>query len=404
MKIFNFLIIFVTFQMFSFSQSETMPVILVSSDSKVTYQDKSKVKVIPGSIMNKSGNLLINPNEKVIVYHNYFFVEVSGDKSPVALDKLFMDDGSMVSKAELAFGEKMSDAVYNASVSGIKMKNQKALVAGWGDKTGSSKDGWGDKTGSSKDGWGDKTGSSKDGWGDKTGSSKDGWGDKTGSSKDGWGDKTGSSKDGWGDKTGSSKDGWGDKTGSSKDGWGDKTGSSKDGWGEKDIKTRSSCPGGKYIEGSNKVSWEPLKGTQLYTFVIEDMDHNLVFTTQIKGTEYALDTKVASLINGKTYAWYVHHPTKKEVSTPVFFTVVSKEMEEKALNLINKTDIYKKSNADMKLLMEANQMEEEGFLLAAQTKYKKAIAISPKNSLAKMMYSLFCKNMNEVESAVQALK
>jgi hypothetical protein len=58
----------------------------------------------------------------------------------------------------------------------------------------------------------------------------------------------------------------------------------------------------------------------------------------------------------------------------------------------------------MKLLMEANQMEEEGFLLAAQTKYKKAIAISPKNSLAKMMYSLFCKNMNEVESALQALK
>jgi hypothetical protein len=49
-------------------------------------------------------------------------------------------------------------------------------------------------------------------------------------------------------------------------------------------------------------------------------------------------------------------------------------------------------------------MEEEGFLLAAQTKYKEAIAISPKNSLAKMMYSLFCKNMNEIESAVEALK
>ena len=134
------------------------------------------------------------------------------------------------------------------------------------------------------------------------------------------------------------------------------------------------------------------------------MDHKLVFTTQIKGTEYMLDTKLTQLMNGETYAWYVHHPTKKEVSTPVFFTVVSKEMEDKALNLINTTDIYKKSNADMKLLMEANQMEEEGFLLAAQTKYKKAIAISPKSSLAKMMYSLFCKNMNEVESAVKALE
>jgi len=201
MKTFNFLIIFVIFQMVSYAQSETMPVILVSSDSKVTYQNKTKVKVIPGSIMNKSGSLLIDPNGKVIVYHNYFFVEVSGDKSPVVLDKLFMDDGSMVSKAELAFGEKMSDAVFNASISGVKMKNQKALVSGWGDKTGSGKDGWGDKTGSGKDGWGDKTGSGKDGWGDKTGSGKDGWGDKTGSGKDGWGDKTGSGKDGWGKKT-----------------------------------------------------------------------------------------------------------------------------------------------------------------------------------------------------------
>jgi hypothetical protein len=54
--------------------------------------------------------------------------------------------------------------------------------------------------------------------------------------------------------------------------------------------------------------------------------------------------------------------------------------------------------------MEAHQMEGEGFLLSAQTKYKKAIVMSPKNSLAKMMYSLFCKNMNEVESAVKALK
>jgi len=354
------------------SQSETMPVILVSSDSKVTYQDKSKVKVIPGSIMNKSGNLTINkPNGRVIVYHNYIFVEVTGDKSPVALDRLFIDDGSLVSKSELVFGEKMSDAIYNATTSGIKMSNQKALVSGWGDKTGNSKDGWGDKTGNSKDGWGDKTGNSKDGWGDKTGNSKDGWGDKTGNSKDGWGDKTGNSKDGW---------------------------------GKKDIMTRSLCPGGKYIEGLNKLSWEPLKSTKTYTFVIEDMEHNIVFTTQVKGTVYAFDTKVAKLMTDTTYAWYVHHPTKKEVSTPVFFTVIDKVMEEKALNLITTAAIYKKANTDIRLLMEAHQMEEGGFLLAAQTKYKKALDISPKNSLAKMMYSLFCKNMNEIESAVKALK
>ncbi len=343
-----------------FAQSETMPVILVSSDSDVIYQGKSKVKVIPGSIMNKSGSLVFNPKGRVIVYHNYYFVEVTGDKSPVVLDKLFVDDGSRVSKSELAFGEKMSDAVYNASISGVVMKNQNNLVSGWGDKTGSGKDGWGDKTGSGKDGWGDKTGSGKDGWGDKTGSGKDGWGDKTGSGKDGW--------------------------------------------GKKDIMTRSSCPGGNYVEGSNDLSWELLKSTKTYTFVIEDMEHNIVYTTQVKGQEYALDSKIANLKVGTKYAWYVHHPTKKEVSTPVFFSIVSKEMEDKTLKSIQSADIYKKSNADIRLLMEAHQMEEEGFLLSAQSKYKKAMVMSPKNSLAKMMYSLFCKNMNEVESAVKALK
>ncbi|MFZ1526670.1 MAG: hypothetical protein WAT22_17745 [Saprospiraceae bacterium] len=349
MKAFKLFFIILMFPIGLFAQSETMPVILVSADGKVTYQDNSKLNVIPGSIMKKSGSLIVSPKGKAIVYHNYMFVEVSGDQSPISLDKLFVDDQSLVSKSELSFGEKMSDAVYNASISGVKMKNQKDLVSGWGDKTGSGKDGWGDKTGSGKDGWGDKTGSGKDGWGDKTGSGKDGWGDK-------------------------------------------------------DIRTRSSCPGGKYVEDVNVLSWEPLKGTKIYTFVIEDMEHNLIYTTQVKGQEYALNSKVAKLKNGTKYAWYIHHPTKKEVSTPVFFSIVSKEMEDKTLKSVQSADIYKKSNADIRLLMEAHQMEGEGFLLSAQTKYKKAIVMSPKNSLPKMMYSLFCKNMNEVESAVKALK
>ena len=112
----------------SFSQSETMPVILVSADAKVEYKDKMKVNVIPGSVMDKSGTMTLVPAGRAIIYHNYMFVEVTGDKSPVALDKLFVSNEEMVSKSELNFGEKMSDAVYNAYISGIKMKNQKALV------------------------------------------------------------------------------------------------------------------------------------------------------------------------------------------------------------------------------------------------------------------------------------
>jgi hypothetical protein len=152
------------------------------------------------------------------------------------------------------------------------------------------------------------------------------------------------------------------------------------------------------------VSWEPLKSTKTYTFVIEDMANKLVFTTEVNGTDYNIDPKACNLIPGTVYAWYVHHPTKKEVSTPVFFWVEGKAAEEQAIEEIKSSDIYNKASNNIKLLMEAHQMEEKGFLLAAQEKYKKAMEMDPKNSLAKMMYSYYCKNLDEVESAAKALK
>ena len=385
MRIFNLLILLAFLRSISFAQDKNMPVILVSTDTKLTYQNTSEIAVIPGSIMNKNGTLKISPNGRAILYHNNIFVEVTADKSPVDLSKLFDDEDLSITRTEQDFGAKMSNAVYSASQSKIKMKNQDALVSGWGsggigDKTGAGKDGWG------SGGIGDKTGAGKDGWG------SGGIGDKTGAGKDGWG--TG----GIGDKTGAGKDGWG--TG----GIGDKTGAGKDGWGQKDIKTRSACPGGKYIEGLNKVSWEPIKGTKKYTFVIEDMDHNLVFTTEVNGTEYTFDSNVCKLTPGTKYAWYVHHPTKKKVSTPIFFVLEEKASEEKAIAKLKSGEIYQNANNTVKLLMEAHQMEENKFFLSAQTKYQKAIEIEPNNSLAKMMLSFFCFNMNEIESAKNALK
>jgi hypothetical protein len=393
MKILNVLLVIVLFSFALQSQSEYMPVILVETDVKANFVHSRKMKVVPGSILDKAGTLQLSSQGKAIIYHNYEFVEIDQQMNTMALDNYFGKSDELVSKSELNFGEKMSDAVYHALTSGVRMKNQKSLVSGWGDKSGSGKDGRVDMSGSLKDGWGDKSGSGKDGWGDKSGSGKDGWGDKSGSGKDGWGDKSGSGKDGWGDKSGSGKDGWGDKSGSG-----------KDGWGSNDIKIRSLCPGGKYLDDRNEVTWEALKGTRNYIFVIEDMNHNIVFSRPVKGTRYHIEKQSMGLKNDTRYAWYVHHPTKKEVSTPVFFTISQKDVGNKVLSGINQSDIYQKANPDTRLLMEAHQWEESGYLLEAQTKYKEAIRMSPKNSLAKMMYSLFCYNLNELQSAVEALK
>ena len=134
------------------------------------------------------------------------------------------------------------------------------------------------------------------------------------------------------------------------------------------------------------------------------MDRNIVFTKNVTGTTYSIDSREAKLTSGIDYAWYVHHPVKKEVSTPVFFTVVNKAEEETAINNITSSDLYKKANEHIRMLMEAHVMEDAGLLLAAQSRYLKVIELSPNNSLAKMMYAQFCNNMNEIESAVKALK
>jgi len=312
---------------FLYAQNPNMPVILVAADNSVTYRESSTINVTPGSIMDKTGTLLLKPQSRAILYHDFHFVEVQSDQSPVEIASLFDNSEELVSKIEIAFGERISEAVYTASISGVTMRNRKALLSGWGAKSGSGKDGWGAKSGSGKDGW-----------------------------------------------------------------------------GEQDIKTRSSCPGGNYLEGINNIHWDRLKGTRSYQFVIEDMDNNIVFSTLVNENRFALDTREANLELDKEYAWYIHHPTKREVSTPVFFKVVDRSVSNEAISPLGTIDIYKKFDPATQALMRAFQLEEKGLLLSAQETYLNAIINSPGNSLARMMYAYFCFELGEVESAVNALR
>ncbi|MGB4958433.1 MAG: hypothetical protein WBO36_03100 [Saprospiraceae bacterium] len=376
-----------------FAQSPSSPVILVSSDKKVVYKDDIILDIIPGSIVKKSGELILSPDSRIVLFYDLLFVEVTDKQSPVNLVRLFGESDELVPQVEAAFGEKMSEAIYSAYISGITMKNEKALVSGWGSKGSGGKDGWGSKGSGGKDGWGSKGSGGKDGWGSKGSGGKDGWGSKGSGGKDGWGSKGSGGKDGWGSKGSGGKDGWGSKGSGG-----------KDGWGESEIKIRSLCPGGNYTEGLNTVYWGEFRQTRYYNFVIEDMDHNIVYSVSLTNPKHTFDTRVAHLEVGKEYAWYVHHPTKREVSTPVFFKVVDGAMAEKSLGDVNKSNNYQKADEVTKLLMQAHQLEEANLFLSANEKYNEAIKLAPDNSLVKMMYAYFCNNMGETESAARALK
>ena len=167
--------------------------------------------------------------------------------------------------------------------------------------------------------------------------------------------------------------------------------------------SRALNPGGAYIDGVNVLNWSPMKGASRYTFVIEDESNNIVFQTDIKGTSYTLNSLQAKLEKNKNYAWYVHHSVRREVSTPVPFYISETDQSDSILKEIKSLVIYQQADATTQNLFEAAQFHQNGFYLSAQQKYKDALAKTPGNSLAKMMYSFFCNEMGETENAAAIL-
>ncbi|HMP29357.1 MAG TPA: hypothetical protein PKD85_07140, partial [Saprospiraceae bacterium] len=135
------LVSFLSLRVILSSQSSTMPVIFVAGTSKVTYTDQVKTMIIPGSIINKSGQITASPNGRLLMYPDFSFVSFDASNMAMEVAKLFEDQDGLISEEESKFGEYISDAVYNAVSSGIVMKNQKLLLSGWGAKGSSGRDG-----------------------------------------------------------------------------------------------------------------------------------------------------------------------------------------------------------------------------------------------------------------------
>ena len=376
-----------------YGQSPTMPVILVSTDKKATHNDLAINSVISGSIMNKKGKLTLESGAKGIIYHDFTFIQIDGNKGPIELANAFSSQDELISQTESDLGEYVSDAVYNAFNSGIEMKNQSLLVSGWGSKGSGSRDGWGSKGSGSRDGWGSKGSGSRDGWGCKGAGCRDGWGSKGKGSRDGWGSKGAGGRDGWGCKGAGCRDGWGSK---GKGG--------RDGWLNTEILSRTLVPGGDYIEGINIISWQPIAGAKMYDIIIEDDKNNIVYQAKSKTNSFSLNSVTAKLELNKNYAWYVHHPVRRIVSTPVPFRIVEKQKETDAISELKTLPIYQNADNTTKLLFEAAILHQKELFNQAKSKYDAALKSAPDNSLAKMMYSYFCNELGEIESAAETLE
>jgi Tfp pilus assembly protein PilF len=66
--------------------------------------------------------------------------------------------------------------------------------------------------------------------------------------------------------------------------------------------------------------------------------------------------------------------------------------------------IYQNANNTTKLLFEAAILHQKELFNQAKSKYDTALKSAPDNSLAKMMYSFFCNELGEIESAAETLE
>ncbi|HMP30127.1 MAG TPA: hypothetical protein PKD85_11030, partial [Saprospiraceae bacterium] len=167
-------------------------------------------------------------------------------------------------------------------------------------------------------------------------------------------------RDGWGAKGSGGRDGWGAKGKGGREG-------GREGWAENEIISRSLSPGGDYISGVNDLRWQPIKGTKDYVFVIEDAKNNIVHTTNVKGNMFTLDNSKVQLNMNEDYAWYVHHPTKREVSNPVSFRIIDQANIKSSLEEFNKLSFANHADEVVRELYTAFQYHENKHWLRINT-------------------------------------
>jgi hypothetical protein len=344
------------------------PVILASSQGKITYQSpssKGKQKLVNGAVLQRGGAVKLTKKSSAVLLSNGHFRQIAGKKT-FSLGEQFAaaDDGMVRLNFEYAFSNYIGSAVVMAA-------SPESAGDGWGEiKTSKGVgDGWGVIRTSSGVG---------DGWGGVRTSSGVG---------DGWGSIRTSSGVG---------DGWGVIRTSSGTG---------DGWGGRGNQIRAIMPFGKILPSTTTLYWSKPAGNRSYKLSVMGGDNQVLFETTTQDTFFTLDPAQHNMAAGQTYQWRVAAVGEPAMtSNTLSFDLSAADERAAAVARAERATLYQQSPESLRGLMRAVSFERDEWFGAAAEAYREVQKADPKNELARLMHAAFWVRYGLREVASQAYK
>ncbi|MEZ4927370.1 MAG: hypothetical protein R3A50_13915 [Saprospiraceae bacterium] len=324
---------------FAVHAQRPMPVMLISSEGKVSYKSpdvKKRSKVNTGAVLKRDGMVKLTGKSKATFLCDGKFVEKSG-KGEVDLASVYpVGKTQVLPNFDLNFGD-FSTAAFMMAAS-----------------SNDPRDGWGNIEEGKGNG---------DGWGNIEEGKGNG---------DGWGNIEEGKGNG---------DGWGNIEEGKGNG---------DGWGGKGADVVSIQPYGKIMPKSVRFYWSKPAGKNTYNFMLKDDSGKVVFESTVPDTFLVVDLSKPLFKAGAKYHWNVSTKSDDPVeSNTMIIEIGDKAGMDKAMGDAKDGDLYAKSAGNIQLVMQAVALESNSWFDEAAKLYEKAQKMDSKDTYVKLMHSAF---------------
>jgi len=322
------------------AQTEAPPVVLVSSEGKLTYKamnSRPQQKLVDGAVLKNTGTLRLKKRSSALLLSNGNFVQVS-KKGKYPLTGLFPLDQS--ESRRLNFDVTFNDYLMSAVMLAANPANSGDAWSGIRTSTGTG-DGWGGIRTSTGTG---------DGWGGIRTSTGTG---------DGWG----------GIRT---------STGTG------------DGWGGKGTKIFAIQPMGKVLPQATVFRWSRPAGNPTYRLQLKDESGQVLLETSTRDTAVTVDLAQVVFSTAGRIEWQVVAEGEAEaVADPLRIELTTPEDIAAALTSASTAPAYANSTATVQQLMEAVALERKDYFDAAAQRYQEVQRADPRSEMVRLMHAAF---------------
>ncbi|GJM32083.1 MAG: hypothetical protein DHS20C18_10840 [Saprospiraceae bacterium] len=174
--------------------------------------------------------------------------------------------------------------------------------------------------------------------------------------------------------------------------------------------------GGNISPETTEFYWPDAGAGVHYEFqIIDSLSEEMIFMALSKATKLSIDLGGLYLKAGKTYYWEAYHVREKagagliqnensEEKSPRIYFKITPDKQQAILEMLKQEAAYQETaSKPQQSLMEAMQLEEAGFLYAADQTYQKAMHQDKENPLLKRNYAAFLARWQQLSKAREVL-